>query len=165
MVTLLLPFWSAYLIAILATLCVLYLLMGFTPIPASSSISTFNSLLRKSLSLTASGLSHLHSIPLYKSSVFSLTIIKSTLSGFRRGDSSPFMYFTGLMLAYASSISLIVTLRDLNPPPTGVSRGPFNTTLYLCIKSIDSWGNLFPTAFSAFSPTIASIHFTCLEDL
>ena len=96
-----------------------------------------------------------NSIPVYRSSVFSLTIIKSTLEYL---VFTPLYSLQGLKHAYKSRDILKRTLTDLNPLPTGVLIGPFMATLFFVIE-LKTWsGRTVPNLATASSPAICSSH-------
>jgi len=69
----------------------------------------------------------IRSIPPYVSSIYSPTIINSTLSNRVLTSSKD---FAGRILEYNSSDFQSVTFTDLCPLPTGVVVGPFRATSY-----------------------------------
>src|SRR5579875_3552565 len=56
------------------------------------------------------------------------------------------------------------TLRERQPSPTGVSSGPFRTTLYCIIASSVSFGKRVPFSFSASHPAKTFLQLIFLDD-
>ena len=90
-------------------------------------------------------------MPAYKSSVFSLTTTKSTLS---KGVLIPSMFLQGRMFAYKSSSFLNLTLTERKPFPIGVVTGALSATPFFLILSITLFGSGSPSVSATSAPAV-----------